>query len=413
MIVRHAARQDKILLLRSPLRFLIILFITIMMAVPVSALCADFSLTSLTSLTAWEEDSVTTNSSASEYIKFYNRGKLGGFRLDLEGYGRFTHLEKEIEPGDEDPNRLYVLAMTLASEDDRNIIILGRQFVTALVGPEMIDGLSIQAATGKATFNARWGYRSDVSGGSEENKILGLGFDYNIKPGMYLSLDYGRSYDDRILSELLATEWVYSWYRFTKAYISFNWDLMSKTLHESLVGTRIYFSDRLSAVIELAHNVQIFDSDSIYSVFAVDAAFTRSFSLLFTPSRTTRYVWDYIFESYQGGGGGRRYTVSGHWTPGRSKIYSSLLQHTGYGGDLVEVSASVSTPVFKNLRAGIGGDISRTENSGEESVNSSLLYISTEMVLGPNTVIGLRLEREDDELTEPTRSGRLALKMEF
>lgn len=384
-----------------------------MVAIPLSAQGADLSLTSLTSATTWEEGDGTANSSASEYIKFYNRGKLGGFRLDLEGYGRFTHLEEEIEPGDEDPNRLYVLAMTLASEDDRNVIILGRQFVTALVGPEMIDGLSIQTETGKATFNARWGYRSVVSGGSEEDTILGLGFDYNIKPGMYLSLDYGRTYDDRILSELLATEWVYSWYRFTKAYINFNWDLMSKTLHESLVGTRIFFSDRMSAVFELAHNVQVFDSDSIYSVFAVDAAFTRSFSLLFTPSRNTRYVWDYIVESYQGGGGGRRYTVSGHWTAGRSKIYSSLLQHTGYGGDLVEVSASVSTPIFDNFYASIGGDFARTENPGEESVKSNLAYLSGEWKLGQNTSVDLRLERCGDELTEPMRSGRLALKVEF
>jgi hypothetical protein len=375
---------------------------------------ADLSLTSRTSATSWEEEDGTANSAASEYVKFYNRGSLGGFRLDLEGYGRFTYLEEEIEPGDEDPNRLYVLAMTLASQDDRNVIILGRQYVTALVDSEMIDGLSVRAETGKATFNARWGYRSDVSGGSEEDRILGLGFDYNIKPGMNLSLDYGRTYDDRILSELLAAEWVYSWYRFTKAYINFNWDLMSQTLHESLVGTRFYFSDRFSAIIELAHLVQIFDSDSIYSVFAVEAAYTRSFSLLFTPSRTTRYEWDYTTENYQDGGGGKRYTISGHWTPGRSKIYSSLFQHTGDGGDLLEVSASVSTPFFENLYVGIGGDISRTKNRGEESVASSLLYVSTELKLGPNTVIDLRVERCDDELiTQPTQSGRLALKVEF
>lgn len=398
---------------RSPQGNLITLFIAIIMALPLSALGADFSLTSLTSTTAWEEEDGTANSSASEYVKFYNRGALGGFRLDLEGYGRFTYLEEEVEPGDEDPNRLYVLAMTLTSENNRNVIILGRQFVTALVGPEMIDGLSIQTGTGKATFNARWGYRSDVSGGSEEDTILGLGFDYNIKRGMYLSLDYGRTYDNRVLSELLATEWVYNWYRFTKAYVSFNWDLMSETLHESLVGARFYFSDRLSTVIELAHNVQVFDSDSIYSVFAVDAAFTRSFSFLFTPSRTTRYVWDYIVESYQGGGGGRRYAVSGHWTPGRSKIYSSLLQHTGYGGDMVEISGSLSTPVFGNFFAGIGGDFTRTENSGEESVSSSLLYVSGGWKLGQSTSVDLRLERCNDELTEATRSGRLALKVEF
>ncbi len=393
---------------------LTILFIATMMILPLSTMGADFSLTSRTSATSWEEEDGTANSAASEYVKFYNRGSLGGFKLDMEGYGRFTNLEEEIEPGDEDPNRLYVLAMTLASQDDRNVIILGRQYVTALVDSEMIDGLSVRAETGKATFNARWGYRSDVSGGSEEDRILGLGFDYNIKPGMYLSLDYGRTYDDRILSELLATEWVYSWYRFTKAYINFNWDLMSQTLHESLVGTRFYFSDRFSAVVEFAHLVQVFDSDSIYSVFAVEAAYTRSFSLLFTPSRTTRYEWDYTTESYQDGGGGKRYTISGHWTPGRSKIYSSLLQHTGYGGDLLEMSASVSTPVFENLYVGIGGDISNTESSGEKSVSSSLLYFSTELKLGSNTVIDLRVERCEDELTtQPTQSGRLGLKVEF
>ena len=384
-----------------------------MAALPLSASGADFSLTSQTSATAWEEEDGTANSSASEYLNFYSRGTLGGFKLDLEGYGRFTYLEEEIEPGDDNPNRLYVLAVTLSGEGGRNVVILGRQFITALVGPEMIDGLSIQAGTGKAAFNARWGYRSDVSGGSEEDMVLGLGFDYSIKPKMHLSLDYGRTYEDQLLTELVAAEWTYSWFRFTEAYINLNWDLMSETLHESLVGTRIYFSDRFSAVVEFAHYVPTFDSDSLYSVFAVDAAYTRGFSLLFTPSRNTRYVWDYVVESYQSGGGGRRYGISGRWTPGRSKIYTSLLQHSGKGGDLIEVSASASVPLFKNFYAGFGGDLSKTENPGEDSVQSNLVYLSGEWKLGRKTSIELRLERTDDDLTQPTRSGRLGLKVEF
>jgi hypothetical protein len=385
-----------------------------MMALPVSAMGADFSLTSLTSATAWEEEEGTANSSASEYIQFYNQGTLGGFKLDLEGYGRFTHLEEEIEPGDEDPNRLYVLAMTLSSQNDQNFITLGRQFITPLIGSEMIDGLSVQAQAGKATFNGRWGYIADVSLDSEEDTLFGLGFDFKIKPGMFLSLDYGRTYDDdRILTELLGTEWVYNWYRFTKAYAAFNWDLMSETLHESLVGAHFFFSDRLSAIFEFKHLVQTFDSDSIYSVFAVDAAFTRSFSFLFTPSRKTRYVWEYVTESYQEGGGGRRYTVSGNWNPGSTKIYTSLLQHTGYGGDLVEVSASASTPLGRNLLAGIGGDISSTQNKGEDSIGSSLVYLSAELKLGQSSLIDLRLERCNDDLTEATNTGRLSFKVEF
>ncbi|UCF88101.1 MAG: hypothetical protein JSV70_06675 [bacterium] len=392
---------------------IVIGFVSAMLSLPLQAAGAGFSVTSVTSATSWDEEDGTENGSASQYLQFHSRGTLGGFRLDMEGYGRFTDLEEEIEPGDEDPNRLYVLAVRLSGRDDRNTLVLGRQFVTALVGPEMIDGLSVEAGAGKATFSARWGYRSDVAGDSKDDTVLGLGFDYNIKEGMHFSLDYGRTYDDRILSELLATEWVYSWYRFTKAYINFNWDLMSKTLHESLVGTRFYFSDRFSAVFELAHNVQIFESDSIYSVFAVDAAHTRSLTLLFTPSTDTRYAWDYVTESYQGGGGGKRYVISGHWSPGRSRITTSLLQHTGTGGDLVEVSASASTRLFKNFYGGLGGDVSTTETPGDSSVKSSLTYLSGELKLGPKTSLDLRLERCDDELMDATRSARLSLKAEF
>lgn len=398
---------------RSTKTTLISLIVVIVLVLPVHASGTDHLLASRTSATSWEEEDGTANGSVSEYLKFYKQGNWGGFRLDMEGYGRFTYLDEEFEAGDEDPDRLYVLAVTLSSQDDRNVIVLGRQFISSLVGPEMIDGLSLKTETGKTTFNARWGYRSQVDSGSDEDTVFGLGFDFNIKPGMYFSLDYGRTYDDQMLSELLATEWVYNWYRFTKAYVNFNWDLMSRTLHESLIGTRIHFSDRFSAVVELAHNVQVFDSDSIYSVFAVDAAFTRSFSLLFTPSRDTRYVWDLIAESYQGGGGGRRYIMSGHWTPGLTKIDSSLQQHTGYGGDLVEVSASVSLPLLNNIRAGIGGDVSRTKNLGEESVNSSVVYVSSEVKLGKSTAIDLRFEQSNDDLTQSTRSARLALEVEF
>ena len=42
--------------------------------------------------------------------------------------------------------------------------------------------------------------------------------------------------------EFLALDWSYSWFRYTKAYAMLNFDLMSRTLHEALIGTRLYFS---------------------------------------------------------------------------------------------------------------------------------------------------------------------------
>jgi hypothetical protein len=378
---------------------------------------AETSLSSVTSYSSWEEEDGTANSAASEYVRLSNRGTFGGYRLDLEGYGRVTVIEEEIEPGDNNANRLYTLAATLTGNEGGGSFTLGRQYIPALAGPQFLDGLYLSTDLGNWSANARWGYTADVTGEtapSDSDEVLGAGLAYRIKTGMYLSLDYGRTMDDdSLLSEFMATEWTYSWHRFTRAYASFNWDMMSKTLHESLIGTRLHFSDRFSAGLEFSHNVQSFDSDSIYSVFALSAAFSRTFSLLFTPSMNTRYLWDYTVENYQDGGGARRYELSGKWTPGESKITASLLQHLGYGGDLTEVSAGLSTHIGDRWTVGLGGDVSRTENEGEDTVGSNMAWLGGTVQVSDSSSLNMRLERTDDELYPETVSGRIAFELEL
>jgi hypothetical protein len=368
----------------------------------------------VTSATAWEEEDSTANSAVSQYFDLRADTSLGGFRLDLEGYGRVTGLEEELEPGDTHPNRFYHLTLAVTGAEGRSSVTMGRQFIPSITGPVMLDGIHVRAGTGSLAFKARWGYSSDVDGnGEEDHHILGAALDYNLKKGMHFTLDYGRTYDDSLLTELLAAEWTYSWHRFTRAYILFNWDLMSRTLHESLIGTKLFFSDKFTMILELSQNVPAFDSDSIYSVFAVDSAHTRSFSLLFTPTPTTRYVWDYAVESYQGEGGGRQYGVNGHWSPGEWKISAGLLQHKGFGGELTEITADLSKRVFDRLILGAGGDVSRTKNKGEDNVNSSLVYTSARWELSPASSVFLRLEQIDDELDEATRSARISFEVGF
>jgi hypothetical protein len=368
----------------------------------------------VTSATSWEEEDGTDNNAASQYLNLWTDGTLLGFRLDFEGYGRITTLEEEVQSGDNNPNRLYHLTLTVSDAEDRGELTVGRQFIPSLTGPVMLDGVRLSTGNSVLTFNARWGQASDVDGeGEEEQKVAGAGLDYVIRKGMHFTLDYGRTYNEGLLTELVAAEWIYSWHRHTKAYVLFNWDLMSHTLHESLLGTRLFFSDKFSMILELSQNVQTFDSDSIYSVFAVDSAHTQSFSLLFTPSPTTRYVWDYAAESYQGSGAGRQYGVSGHWSPGMWKISAGLLQHKGYGGELTEITADFSTRLIGRLRLGMGGDFSRTKNSGEETVTSSLVHAGARWDLSSKTALDLRLEQVKDELTESNRSARISWEVKF
>ena len=96
---------------------------------------AELSATSVTSATSWEEEDGTGNSAASQYLNLWTDASVGGFHLDFEGYGRVTSLEEEVEPNDEDPNRLYHLTLTVSGSRDRGQLTLGRQFVPALTGP--------------------------------------------------------------------------------------------------------------------------------------------------------------------------------------------------------------------------------------------------------------------------------------
>jgi hypothetical protein len=69
--------------------------------------------------------------------------------------------------------------------------------------------------------------------------------------------------------------------------------------------------------------------------------------------------------------------------------------------------------VLDRLILGAGGDISRTENKGEENVNSSLVYTSARWEFSPVSSVFLRLEQVDDELDEATRSARISFEVGF
>jgi len=361
---------------------------------------------------SWEVED-NESSAVSQYFDLYSSGRLSGFRLDLSGYGRATSADTE---DNNDLNRLYSLTMELSSEKSSTSIILGRQFISTLTGPQHIDGLSVSGMLAGLILNTRWGYVADISNeGLRDEEVVGLGFDYLIKQDMYFSLDYSRSSDsDILLQEFLALDWSYSWFRYTKAYVMFNFDLMSRTLHETLIGTRMYFSELFSSTIEFSQNVHTFDSDSIYSVFAVDASETTTITFLLTPSKTTRYSWEYSLEGYQEGGGGRRYLIGAQWKPGDSTYEISLEQHKGYGGLLTEVALGTAVDILPTVSLGIGGDVSKTENNGESEIKSYTVYTGAEWKPKDSLSASCRLERTSDDLGEKSDfAGRLSLSWEF
>ncbi|TNF48139.1 hypothetical protein EP232_02730 [bacterium] len=392
----------------------VFLLILLLSGLPATTLAVS-DISAVTSLHGWEEEDGTDNSSASQYFDLWTRTGFSGFNLDIEGAGRLTVIENEVEPGDENLNRLYSLALTLSTKNGNGSLVLGRQMISAITDLYIIDGFHLNLGTGPFSFNTRWGYLADVDTIDLNNEeTFGLGVDLEIISGMSLALDYARTFDSSsILTELIAMDWTWSWFKYTKAYITLDWDLMSENIYEAVVGTRIFLSELITATLEYYQNQPLFSSDSIYSAFAVDPAETFLFSVLFTPNARTRYWWELSNESYETGEG-VRYTIGAKWSPGRSNIITDLTQYDGDSGKLSEIQFDFTTSLSRYFDIAVGGDLSSSELPDQPKVLSYAAYAGGQWTPSNKTEVSLRIEQTDDDASNlATLSGRLALALRF
>jgi hypothetical protein len=166
---------------------------------------------------SWEEEEGASNSSAAQYLDLRTSGNMNGFKLDLEGSGRIAAIEEEIEAGDDDVHRLYSLSLTVSKPGSGGWLTLGRQAISALTGPNIIDGVSLSIGSDPFTVNARWGIISDISNDDpDKEETFGIGADCLLRSGMTIGLDYAQITDDgHVMEELVAVDWTYSWFRHT------------------------------------------------------------------------------------------------------------------------------------------------------------------------------------------------------
>ncbi len=382
---------------------------------PPSSVLAATDISAATSLNSWDEEDGTDNSSASQYFDLWNRSRLGGFKLDIEGSGRYTVIENEVEPGDDSLNRLYSLAFTLSTNNGNGSLVVGRQMVSAITDLYLIDGLRLDAGTGPFSFTTRWGFLAEVDSVElNDDETFGLGMDLEIIKGMFLAVDYARTFNDNsLLTELVAMDWSWSWFKHTKAYITLDWDLMSEDIYEAVVGTRIFLSDLISATLEYYQNQPLFSSASIYSAFAVDPAETFMLTILFTPNSKTRYLWELSNESYETGEG-VRYTIGASWSPGRSHIVTDLMQYDGDSGTLTELQFDFTSNLSSYFDIALGGDLSNSELQDQPKVQSYAAYVGGQWTPSSKVEVSLRIEQTDDDASDlSTLSGRLGLALRF
>ncbi len=69
-----------------------------------------------------------------------------------------------LNPNDDKLNRLYSLALSLSDSEMNKSLTLGRQTVSPLTGPLLLDGASFYLTTGSFNLNTRSGLLANVTG---------------------------------------------------------------------------------------------------------------------------------------------------------------------------------------------------------------------------------------------------------
>ncbi len=100
---------------------------------------ADIAGKAGTVINSWEKEDETSDSSVLEYFDRRSKDRLGLYRLEIEASGRVTGIRNEFDPDDDKLNRLFSLALTLSDNEMNKLFTLGRQTVSPLTGPLLLD----------------------------------------------------------------------------------------------------------------------------------------------------------------------------------------------------------------------------------------------------------------------------------
>jgi len=222
----------------------------------------------------WFNDILTEKKQAEfgEYLSLSVTKLDKDNKLTFQGYGRLT---QDVSNGQGLNGRLYYLYGDYSNLFDKVDIRLGRQYVNYAAGNAIIDG-------GKIEFKNVGPIALSVMGG--RNVFFNLNgeatsyrdFAFGVAASLYgfRNTDAELSYFMKLNNEGVARDQLgasFKQYLFNslKVYTNARFDLPSETFSEVLAGVKYFPRADLVLTGEWYQSYPIFDSTSIYSVFAV------------------------------------------------------------------------------------------------------------------------------------------------
>ncbi len=300
---------------------------------------------------------------------------------------------------------------------DGTALLVGRQWVNTVAGSPVMDGVQVRYLRPDLFRLRVYGgiYASLVDYRSDE-----VVWGFSVEDDFLDRTDLGLSYYQKLVDGDLAREILgfSAWTRVGKrgsAFGELQYDLLSLVPAYYQAAVRLVPDDRWTFKGEYYGFTPVFDSTSIYSVFAVDDYEEVSVSVDYRLDRDWTVFGSYSREFYES------FEDSDVFEAGVELLrpeavggYLVGVFRTGYE-DLNGVKASVSAPVLYDIRLDVGAEYNVYDRVGDsdDDTTSERYWISGERGFGSDWSLKVKAERIQSEVYDYYHRGRLTLRYRF
>ena len=403
---------------------LLVVFYTVVLLFVIfldKAPAATFSGRSSTVIEWFEDANDETAVPVYEYL-LLNVRDIDNDGLNFRGYGRLANdIRDEV---DVDSQLYYAFLEKRGIFNGRLDFRLGRQFVSTTAGASVMDGLDL-------IFNGVGPFKFRLFGGGDatyyddyDSDDLIWGAEVN---GLFLQdrLDIGLSYlqtweGSDLTKELIGIDLDFDQDKLINLYSEFQFNYINDVVSYFLVGAKYYRSPKWNLRTEYLYSLPVFNSTSIYSVFAADDYEELMAEFTYNIAAGLRAFGIYSREMYDD------FADANVFEAGIEKIRTE--QFSGYltgvyrddddGQDLKGVKARAAWMFNKKFQAGVGANVDVLDrridfDNDEDETTSDLYWLYGTYFFTDRVNAQFKLERASSDLWDDYYRGRARFNISF
>ncbi len=349
-----------------------------------------------------------------QYILLRMNENTGNGSTKVRLYGRLAgDLNNEVDAD----SRLYYAYYEKKGFWGDTDIRLGRQWINTVAGSPILDGFQVsKRKAGSIKLSLFGGGFVTLEDDDSNDHVWGFSVGERVLENTDLSLSYmQKRVGGDLAREYLGLSGVTRVARKGSAYAEAQYDMLSEIFGYYIAGVRLSPNSRWTVKAEYSGSNPVFDSTSIYSVFAVDEYRELALSA------------DYRLD--------RNWTIFGNY---RKEFYTSfedadvieagfdLIRPTGGGGYLVAVlrngdedlrgiKGNVRVSKFHGIRLDLGAEIdvyNRTDDDLDDTT-AKRFWAEGERKIGEDLSLGVKVERLESIRYDYYNRGRVSLRYRF